>query len=273
MATSNITRVKSPATRPGDDPRDIVYVRVGDIVIDQNVQRDVSPAKLEKMGAFDYALAETPTLVERADGTLVAVEGQHRVMLLQSEDPDRSMWMVLLGSEADEPGIALAITKSRTKHSAFQEWGLALAKREPLQVAADEVLSRLGLTLSNYKRGIPGDNRIAAVAAVKRIMELEPTAEEGAALLDTTLSTMGFAFGEQDDQWASNLIKAVGMTIHRNPGINTTRLSATLSKMTARRWLQETAHRREGQTAVECIAAAIIAEYNRALHQPSRIAW
>jgi hypothetical protein len=273
LPNSTLTRVHPPEPRPGDDPRQIIYVRVGDVEVDQNVQRDVNPAKLEKMGEFDYTLAETPTVVERENGKLVAVEGQHRLILNQQEDQDRRMWMVLLGSEVDEPGIAYAITKSRSKHSAFQEWNLQLAKGDEVQVAADEVLKRLGLELSNYKRGIPGDNKIAAVAAVKRIVESEPTVEEGAALLDTTLSTMGFAFGEQDDQWASNLIKSVGFLIQRNPGVNTTRLSATLAKMTARRWLQEASHKREGQTAVECIATAIVAEYNRGLHQQSRVAW
>lgn len=274
---ASITRYSPPTTGIGDDPRQIVWARFADVEVDQNVQRDVSPAKIEKMktdgDGFDYSLAETPTLVERENGRLVAVEGQHRVILGQQENPDSSMWMILLGSEVDEPGIAYSITKSRSKHSAFQEWGLQLAKGEPVQVAADEVLKRLGLELSNYKRGIPGDNKIAAVAAVKRLVESEATVEEGAVLLDTTLSTLAFGFGEQEDQWASNLIKAVGFLIQRNPGVNTSRLAATLAKQTARRWLQEASHRREGQTAVECIATAITAEYNRGLHTQSRVVW
>jgi hypothetical protein len=266
-----ITRFSPPEPKPGDDPRDMVYVRVGDVVIDQNVQRDVDPAKIEKMGAFDYTLAETPTLVEREDGLLVAVEGQHRVILKQTEDENARMWMTILGSEVDEPGIALSITRSRKKHSPYQEWNLSLARGEEMQVAADAVLKDLGLELSGWRGN--ADHRIRAVAAVRRVMLSEPTIEEGAELLRTVLSVLAFGFGDMDDAFSSNLIRAVAALIQRNPSLDTTRLTATLSKMTPRRWDAEKAHKRDGQTAVECIATAIAVEYNRGRHTQSRIAW
>lgn len=259
----------------GDDNRRMIYIRVGDIIIDQNVQRNVNPDKLTKMGEFDYDLAETPTLVERTDGAFVAIEGQHRTELLRSENPDAHLWCNLLAGPVDEAGIALAITKSRKAHSPYEAFGLEVAKGDEYAIAVQDALETVGVQLSNYKRQIPGNQRIAAVAAVRNAVRLSGrTPGEGREFLTTVLSILRVGFGEQTDMWASLLIKSVAQILDRNQGqVNTERLTATLARQAPARWLQETSHKREGQPALECVATAIIQEYNRGLHQQNRIEW
>lgn len=265
----------APETGPGHDPRKMAYFRVGDLVIDQNVQRDVDPGKIEKMGEFDYYLVETPTVIRRADGVLAVIEGQHRVIKMQT-DPDYGddsyVFGVLFEAGVDEAAIAAAIARSRTRHNPYQLWQLDLAQGKELQVAAQEILGRLGLEFSKPGTTSSG-RRITAVASVGQIMRMEKDLEEGADLLDTVLSVLITAFDDQQDMFSGLLLKAVAKIVHNNPGIDIRRLARVLSHQAPGRWIAEKLHRREGQPALECIGSAIVDDYNRMLHAQSKIGW
>lgn len=269
---------EAPSARPGDDPRKMAYVRAGDLEIDQNVQRGVDPAKLDRMqeagDGFSFSLAEVPTVVERQPGRFVVLEGQHRVTLQQQIDPDAAIWVVVLDDERDEAGIALLIARTRKMHTLYDQWQLRLRRGEPMQVQAQAVLDQLGLALSGFSR-LEGYTSIAAVAALRYVMDLpgDPDYTQGAALLDSTLSVILAAWQSAPKMWEGVLIKSVARLLQRNPGIDKLRLTRTLSAQLPARWSQEQAHRRQNQSALEAVGTAIRDQYNHALSQGRRIEW
>jgi hypothetical protein len=268
-----IELIPPPSDAPGDDPRYAWYGRVGDVMIDQNVQRSVNPAKITAMGEWSWPKTEAITLNLRANGDLVAVEGQHRLLKKQAEDPDARMWFMVLTGEKDEAGVALGIASSRKPHTAYEKWQLALVQGGEMQVAAQDVLDRLGLTLSNYTRAHGDMQFITAVSAVARVMRTAPTTADGADLLDRTCSVIVAAFVAQRDMWTSAMLRAVSQVIYRNEmhGPLLQRLTEVLAKQTAVRWNQEVATRRTGQPPAAAIAEAIIADFNRGLSTGRKI--
>lgn len=268
--------IDPPITGEQDDPRQVAYVPVSVIHVDPNVQRATTETRLDSMGEVDWALLEGLTLTVRADGTVVATEGQHRVLLLQRERPDAHVWAVLNPGENNEAAIALAIAKSRRAHTPFDKWQLALHDRELLQVRGEQVLAELGLRL--YPGGNTGDpTAIGAVGAVERVMRMRGTdlegIEDGADVLRQTLSALVTAFPGESARTDGALITAVGRLFARNENIRPLRMAQTLRLMPATKWLQKGLDRLPSQSKPAAIGKAMIDAYNKQLGTKNEIRW
>ena len=259
---------KGPGGR--SDPRSVGLVRVGDLEIDQRVQRTVDPAKVDRLDAeWDWALAEVFTVTRRPDGAIVVTEGQHRQMGLEQRDPEAKIWVVLVDEvegTAEEAATALGIAKGRRPHNPIQQWRMRVTAGAPHETEAEKVLSALGLTVTEGR----SSRGVAAAGTMMRLIHgtpskpLSPAA--GAELLRKTLSVIGESIPEDSNQSAHRfdgvIIQAVGNLIASHPDLSLARLADRLSERTAAQWL---AFRRSATPSWRGVQQIIMTDYNRNL--------
>lgn len=263
---------EAPAVNDGDDPRTMAYVSVDLLVVDQNVQRPVTVERIRDMGDWDWTIAETPTVTERDDGTMVVTEGQHRVTKRQQEQPGTRMWVAILGDITDERDLALRISRGRRKHTPYDEWLLHVGQGLPHEVAAEQVLAELGLSVSSGGAH-SSPTAIGSITTISQIIHAYADADAGAAVLRAVLNVLMQAFPDEKRRWDRLLLLTVARIIRTNPGIlETGRLIDRLGRQTALRWVQLAAARRPGQPAIDVIGQAVVDEYNRSL-RTRRIEW
>lgn len=283
--------IKPPVRNEGDDPRSIVYINVDQIVVDPNVQRRIDRGRLAGMGAWQWALAEGLTLALRADGLYVAVEGQHRVLKRQKENPGTSIWGIVSPSPAEEytskeAKDALGIARGRKRHSMYDFMHGELAAGDPYwHAAAGVMLDRAVEFASNAQYTERGVVRgIAAVGAVGTIMHLgdkladlsgENKVAYGARLLDSVLSILTTAYEEgEKGMWDRTLMLSVANILHRNAGVaDHKRLTVILAKVKPADWIAECRRRRGRIAPVEYLAGLIMQDYNHSLQATRRLHW
>jgi len=267
-----------PATHPirdrrgalPPDPRELLRVRVGDLVVDRNAQRETNPDRVDQIANdFRWELVEAPTCVRLLDGRFRVVEAQHRVLAMQRRDPETLVWVFVLpdGLEiGEESGLALAITSSRRAHTLLQKWELLVRKGEPHEVQADEVLRMHGLRLG----AAPSPTSIKCVGEIRRLIHHgQFTPEVGAEMLDRLLDVIEEAYppdsiDSASARWNRDLVRAVGVLVIRNPHMNQHRISKVLRDRVAQQWIAHGSAVAE-QPAHQLIAEALVTRYNKAL--------
>ena len=261
-----------PSTEAQDDPRRALYARVGDLIIDTTKQRDVNPEKIEKMGSWTWEKAEAITLVEREDGTLAVIEGQHRVIKLKLMDEDIHVWTLVVPAEGvNEAALSKGIATSRKAHNPFEKWDQDRKAGGELENRVTDVLAlHDGIYLTDKIRNLTyGNKGIVAVGAVRRIVTTPGTLEEGLDLLDSTITVLVTAFPSLPKKiFEGNMLKAVAGLIYRNdlqPGAEFRRLAERLGATgwTPELWLAEGIHRKTGQTPLDAVTESMAAAYNK----------
>lgn len=267
--SDTIEMYEAPAVAEGDDPRTLAYVNVDDLLVDQNTQRAVTVERLRQMGAWDWEIAELPTVTVRDDGTMVVSEGQHRVTKRQSEAPGTRMWVALATDVEDERELALRISKGRRLHSKYDQWVLHVGQGLPHEVAAEQVLADMGLRVTATHSTVTD---LGSVASVTSIIHSCDDPGDGAALLRTVLSILVQAFPQEPRRWDRLLMLAVTRILRVNDNVDVGRLIEKLSRQPALRWTQLSQQRHPGQSGLDVIGQAIVEQYNRSL-RTRKIEW
>lgn len=258
--------VKGPGGR--DDPRSMALIRAGDITVDQRVQRAVAQQKIDRLATeWDWDLAEVLTLSRRPDGTLVATEGQHRLLALHQRDPDIHIWCILpddVEGTAEEAAVALGITRGRRPHNKLQQWKMELAAGDPHVVLAEKVLDELGLSVTDSK----SKNSVQAAGLLMRIVHgtaahpLSP--QNGSQQLRIIMQVIA---GIPDAsltgrRYSGAILQAVAEVVSRWPELNIVRLHEKLSARTADQWI---AFGRTSMPQWRGIQDMIVTDYNHSL--------
>lgn len=272
-------------TAPGgkdDDPRQIVWVCVDDVVIDQNVQRPVRPERLRAMGEWTWDAAETPTVSVRDSGIIVGVEGQHRITKLQKERPGSWTWCIVATDNtltAEALG-ALKIAASRQPHSPLAKYRLRLSAGEPYARAIQQVLDERGLSVTEHSNRSKSDGQnITAVAALEWVAAMGETPGEAMVFLGDTLAIieMGavvLSDHPQSEKWDPAFIRATGRIVARNQGtLRQARMVKVLQGATTDAWLRLTETRRRNQTRHYAVGQQLITDYNKQLAGNNHISW
>jgi hypothetical protein len=273
--------VYPPGAPEGSDPRLAAYMPVSMIHVDQNVQRPTTDSRLDGMlaergGKVDWAVFETITVTHRDDGTWVATEGQHRVLLTQRELPEAWVWAIV-NPDGSEAGTALGIARGRRSHSPLAQWNLRLKEGGLLEGLAVARLAAQGISLTATHRW----DGIVAVGAVERVMKTYGTSDEdlyrGADLLDSVISLLTGVWGTHTDAMErrldGQLIRVAARLISRNEQIRLVRLAQVLSAWPPSEWLKKGKEKHPKQTSAEAIGVAIINVYNRNINESNEIRW
>jgi hypothetical protein len=258
------------------DPRTFIQVRVGDVLIAPNAQRETKQERVEEFASgWDWLMAEAPSCSLRNDRRLYAMEGQTRILGLQRADPDAMITVIAIRglTQTQETEYGLWISQKRKPHSTYAKWNQRLQIPEGVyERAAQAVLTKLGLTVGEGRRSHV-INAIDAVLSIMKGNHREPS--DGAALLEQTLAAIVAAFTFDPDgrytRFESTLLKAVSEVIRRNPGLDHTRLVKVLSSRPVRVWMQQIATR-DNPRRWEAIGMVVVGDYNHAL-RTKKIAW
>lgn len=270
MATpERIPRLVVPA-----DPRKYLRVRVGDLAVDRNTQRELDQDRVARYAhEFDWLKFETPSCSPMPGGQLRVDEGQHRVAALQMLDPDAEVMVAVLPAferGGQESRLALDITTSRRPHKAFDQWEARLRSGDPHERLADEVLRRHGVYLGRHSSTFT----IGAVAKIAHLIHTDrQTPELGAQTLDLLLGVILHAYptehvASQIWRWNGDLLLAIGELILRNRELDPDRLVDKLQERIAQQWI--TAAKSDERAAWRVIGDAVASSYNRNLRSQSR---
>lgn len=258
------------------DPRAFEWVRAGDLHIDQRHQRECDPEKVARIAnEFDWLRFEALTVVRvDANGVVhyLVTEGQHRGLAVQQIGPDIEVPCMVLPTDAGDTTtqaqIALDIQQGRRSHSAFEQWRLRLTAGHEHEVAADAVLTSLGVRLGKG----PSTMTIGAVATVRRIVHGGKYAPEyGAELLGLTLGTIMDAYPTYDHEsnvsrWDRAILLAVSIAWHEWPDLDRDRLVRSMRVKPAAQWINVGRGPRDVPPQV-AILNGVATEYNRGLRK------
>lgn len=162
-------------------------VRIGDITIDQRVQRGLDHTRVDKISkAFNWAAFGVPTLSRRTDGTLVILDGMHRIEGAKAAGfIDVSPQVkVHTGLTLEEEAALFLLLNDTRKPMPVDLFKIGVTSGDEDLVAMNDLIEAAGLEVANS-----GRKAFRAVTAMRRIYGSEPIAAERA--LDACVTSWG----------------------------------------------------------------------------------
>jgi hypothetical protein len=245
---------------PGLDTHPAVWLRFRDIIVDSSVQRGRQSGHFLFKPGIDLdqnkteAISVVPVYAPGPDGQPVlvgyrGVEGQHRVLKGQADDPDGYQLCKILDLETREQESATArqMSHSRSAFKMVDDWGSLLREGQENVVAAVAILAGRGYDVSNSY----GPATISAAGALFKIIGvipardaavtvIKPAAEGAQDLLDVIAVCEAIPADERDQgrRFAGVLLRTVGEIIDDNRDrVDIARLVKAASAKTAPEWL------------------------------------
>lgn len=252
------------------------WLRVSDIEFDERVNRPITEAAARRIAVdFNPDKMGTLTVSRREDGTVVAVNGQHRLtaLRLMGWDDQQVECDAYTGlSLVEEAEMAIGLNDSR-RHTAIERHRKAVIAQRPVPVEIDNVVESRGFHLTDQ---VTESGGIAAVVAVYQVFE-GPRGSEGKhpTILGLTLATIADVWGhDSHDARSRPIIAGLGLFMHRYLHVvDFDRLTLVLSKLPSPAALigkgkAETDLRKAPQA--QGIAAAIQIVYNAGLRAQAK---
>jgi hypothetical protein len=181
----------------------IERIRIGDITIDQRVQRILDQNRVTNIAnAFNWAAFGVPTLSRRLDGVLVIVDGMHRVEAARAKgyvDMTPQMKVHSGLSLAEEAELFLLLNNTR-KPMPVDLFKIGVISGDENLAAMNHLIEEVGLEVANA-----GRKAFRAVTAMRRIYGTEPVAAQRALL------TCVGAWGVSSDSVQGALFEGLGL--------------------------------------------------------------
>jgi hypothetical protein len=165
----------------------IERIKPSAIIIDGRVQRGLDLKRANTMAAeFEIAAFGVPTISRREDGSLHAVDGQHRVMAAGiAGHGERPFPMkVHEGLSLEEEARLFRLLNNTRKPLPVDLFKIAVVEKEPAALAMNRLVKNAGLTVANS-----GETSFRAVSALRDIYTYDPLAAERA--LQTLVRSWG----------------------------------------------------------------------------------
>jgi hypothetical protein len=201
----------------------IERVRLGDITIDQRVQRSVDHTRVDKIAKkFSWGAFGVPTLSRRVDGVLVILDGMHRIEAAKAagfidSTPQTRVHSGL--SLQEEAALFLELNDTR-KPLPVDLFRIGVASGDPDLIEMNNMIEKAGLQVANS-----GRTAFRAVTAMRRIFAVDELATERA--LDVCVR----AWGVHSDSVQGAIYEGVGMFFVRyGDAPNADELSERLAK-------------------------------------------
>lgn len=171
----------------------IEQVQASRLSVDENVQRDLIPARVKALAAkLDLDALGIFTVSERDDGQLVVLDGQHRLAALVSHDMDE--WEVTCHiyrglEEAQEAALFRRLNDTRAI-TPYDDFSKGLVEGDPEALAIDAICQKHGLSVTHYG----GDGHVTCIRKLRQLYISNNGVANG-AILDDALSVVLDAWG------------------------------------------------------------------------------
>jgi len=208
------------------DPARFETVRLADLRTDPEFNRPVSSQWVARLVA-DFQLSRIGRLAvsRRADGTLVLIDGQHRVAALsQMGVPEGTKCIpadVYEGLSRAEEAL-LFVHLNNTKHVNSLDKYIALRRaKDPETCAIDQILAAHDLRAAYAKT----DGTLGCIDALRRVFNM---GEPKGAVLGRTLATIGLSWGPIREAYAASIVRGIGLYLNAHRDIEPKTLADAL---------------------------------------------
>jgi len=196
-------------THPADGRISYVMVerKVGDLMVDPNVQRNLKKARVHKMAPkFDAAALGTLTTSFRSPQLIHIVDGQHRYRLCEQVGyTGVIMTQEYHGLTIPEEAALFRKLNTSEKPTAIDQFLVGVVEQDPACVNLAAILAEQGWEVSSNA----GEGRITAVANMERVYAIGPDVAKA------TLRVITAAWGRRPSGVQGSLLLGVGRMIGR----------------------------------------------------------
>lgn len=254
-----------------------MWVRVGDLMVDHDVQRALQTPHVSRLqrDGYDRAALGTITVSFRATGERHVIDGQSRCELVLREEGSDAMvpCLVFVGLTLEEE--AMLFRKNNTFRGVHQldKYRIRMKEREPVAVELSAMLAEHGWTVGSGR-----DGRFAAIVELERIRNggdarLHRETPDAAR---RTIAIITDAWGHNRDGARSEIVGAIGRVIIRHPEVDDKKIArelaiggGPLALVSAAR--ARTTNRR--QRLYNVIAAMVVEAHNKGRRSNRLPAW
>lgn len=256
------------------DPRKRMDIAAKSLVIDQNLQRPVDRARVERMAAnWDWRLVETIT-VAKAGRYYKVIEGQYRTLAAQLRDPEMILPCIVLEKvdDAEQANLAMTISTNRKPMVAVDRYKQRMSAGDPAAIAAQLMLEKYDLRIG---ASVSSRTILAAQAIMQIVDEYGDDLDMRVDVLDRVLATLVGAYrdGESSakERWRAPLITGLARLVSTNYDVFEYEDMATrMAEHPAVYWFNLSKSTREKRPE-EIVAMALRDAYNRGKRASRRI--
>jgi hypothetical protein len=201
-------------------------VRLRDLITEPKFNRPISEQWVARLVAdFQVSRLGRIALSRREDGTLIILDGQHRIRALRDKGVPEDSKVIPADvytdlSRAEE--ALLFVHLNQTKHvSSFEKYRALLVGGDPETRNIDSIVRSHQLVVAPGKK----DGAVGCVDALRRLYNM---GEPAGAVLSRTLMTIHEAWGEASEAYGSALLRGVGLYLNDNREMDPRDLGAAL---------------------------------------------
>lgn len=194
------------------------FARADQLTIDERVQRELRPAKVKsivkklpddegKRRRFIGAL----TISRRKDGSLVVLDGQHRVVALREAGYGSMQVLIVIhdGLTLEEEAELFRVLNSTNRPTAFDDFKVGVVARDPECVDIERIVKAAGFYVHNQT--VPG--AVGAVTALRDVYTGPNGHGPYPDHLAKTLAVAREAWGTTPEAVEGNVLKGLGHVI------------------------------------------------------------
>lgn len=242
------------------------WVAINAIRVDHNYQRELKPARVQKiLKDFSWRKFGAVVLARHDDGTFTVIDGQHRVAGARSHPKiDAVPAAVLDLADAQEEADAfLGVNVNRSAITTVERYWAGIAAGDPAMVRVRDVLARAKCEVIQAIGVKPSSRKTNAVSAVERSIRLygEEATASACRVLAAGWSSDSAALGAVSIQALARLFR------NNKAVIKEGRMEEKL-RTVARKQLAgqaETLKKLGGGDAVSTLCRALVEIYNKGL--------
>ncbi len=232
-------------------------IRVGDLTFDEGFNRELDGAWVRKLLVdLDSRAIGAIIVSQRPDGSIVVVDGQHRVRaILEKWGPNATVTCVVHAglTRAEEADLFYRLNQRRGL-KAFDSFRARVIARHPDAMEIVSILEVRGLT---YAKG-PTNKAVGAISSMQKA--------HAQGTLGGALTLLGDAWGYEKTSWEGVLIEGAALFLARYPSADCDALRHKLAKYrgSASGFLGRADQWRDlhGTTKPRAVAALMVETYN-----------
>jgi hypothetical protein len=222
------------------------FRRPADLNIDPSYQRSIEAAAsqtlIRRIAQFwDWSLCQPLTVARRADGTLMVVDGQHRLEAarLRRDIEDLPCVVTSYSSAGDEAAAFVALNQQRRPLGAIDLFKAALAAEDDDARKIARLLTEAGLRLAphtNFTAWKPG--MVSNISGIQTCLRVH-----GERVTALSLTALAKAFAGQVLRYAGSIFPGICSCVAQELRIegkfDVERLTAALAHRSQEQWRQE----------------------------------
>lgn len=208
------------------DPARFETVRLRELISDPTFNRPLREGWLAKLEAqFDVSRLGRIAVSRREDGSLVLIDGQHRVEVLRRKGVPEDTKVIPADVYSDlsrEQEAELFVYLNNTKMvSAYDKFHALRAAGDVETCTINRIVEMQGLRVGiGAKDGVVG-----CIDALRRLYS---TGEPKGAILARTLSTADLAWGTTHEAYSSALLRGIGLYLNSHRDVESNDLAEAL---------------------------------------------